>query len=389
MPGWAGSSWYWYRYMASPEERNLPDFASKEAINYWQDVDLYIGGSEHATGHLLYSRFWNKFLKDLGYVSQEEPFKKLINQGMIQGRSNFAYRIIDAQGKGTNTFVSFGLKDQYKTIPVHVDVNIVEQDFMDIEQFKASRPDFSDSEFILENGKYLCGHEVEKMSKSKFNVVNPDDMVERYGADTLRLYEMFLGPLEQSKPWNTNGIEGVFKFLRKYWRLFHNEQFDFAVSEEPATKAELKALHKIIKKVEEDIERFSFNTSVSAFMICVNELGDLKCNKRAILEPLTVVLSSYAPHITEEIWSLLGHGEGTISQATYPAFNPDYLVEDEFAYPVSINGKMKMNLTLSLSLEHADIEKAALADTDVQRYLDGQTPKKVIVVKGKIINLVV
>ena len=389
MPGWAGSSWYWYRYMASPEERNLPGFASKEAINYWQDVDLYIGGSEHATGHLLYSRFWNKFLKDLGYVTHEEPFRKLINQGMIQGRSNFAYRIIDAQGKGTNSFVSFGLKDQYKTTPVHVDVNIVEQDYLDIEQFKASRPDFSNAEFILENGNYLCGHEVEKMSKSKFNVVNPDDIVERYGADTLRLYEMFLGPLEQSKPWNTNGIEGVFKFLRKYWRLFHTEQFDFVISEEPATKAELKALHKIIKKVEEDIERFSFNTSVSAFMICVNELGDLKCNKRTILEPLTVVLSPYAPHITEEIWSLLGRTEGTISQATYPAFNPDYLVEDEFAYPVSINGKMKMNLTLSLSLEPAAIEKAALADADLQRYLDGQTPKKVIVVKGKIINLVV
>ena len=230
MPGWAGSSWYWYRYMASPDERNLPDFASKDAINYWQDVDLYIGGSEHATGHLLYSRFWNKFLKDLGYVNQEEPFKKLINQGMIQGRSNFAYRKIDAQGKGTNTFVSYGLKDQYKTTPVHVDVNIVEQDFLDIEQFKASRPDFADAEFILENGNYLCGHEVEKMSKSKFNVVNPDDMVERYGADTLRLYEMFLGPLEQSKPWNNNGIEGVFKFLRKYWRLFHTDQFDFVIS---------------------------------------------------------------------------------------------------------------------------------------------------------------
>lgn len=389
MPGWAGSSWYWYRYMASPEERNLPDFACKDAINYWQDVDLYIGGSEHATGHLLYSRFWNKFLKDLGYVNQEEPFKKLINQGMVQGRSNFAYRIIDAQGKGTNTFVSFELKDQYKTIPVHVDVNIVEQDFLDIEQFKTSRPDFADAEFILENGNYLCGYEVEKMSKSKFNVVNPDDMVERYGADTLRLYEMFLGPLEQSKSWNTNGIEGVFKFLRKYWRLFHTDQFDFVVSEEPATKAELKALHKIIKKVEEDIERFSFNTSVSAFMICVNELGDLKCNKRAVLEPLNVVLSPYAPHITEEIWSLLGRAEGSISQATYPVFNPEYLVEDEFAYPVSINGKMKMNLTLSLSLEPAAIEKAALANADVQRYLDGQTPKKVIVVKGKIINLVV
>ncbi|MFM6975320.1 MAG: leucine--tRNA ligase [Sphingobacteriaceae bacterium] len=389
MPGWAGSSWYWYRYMASPEERSQLAFAPKEAIDYWQDVDLYIGGSEHATGHLLYSRFWNKFLKDLGYVSVEEPFKKLINQGMIQGRSNFVYRLIDEEGRGTNTFVSYGLKDQYKTIAVHVDVNIVEQDILDLDKFKSFRPDFANAEFILENGKYICGTEVEKMSKSKFNVVNPDDMVERYGADTLRLYEMFLGPLEQSKPWNTNGIEGVFKFLRKFWRLFHDEQMNFRVSDENPTKAELKSLHKIIKKVEDDVERFSFNTSVSSFMICVNELTDLKCNKRQILEPLTVVLSAYAPHITEELWCLLGNEAGSISYAAYPKFNPDFLVEDEFAYPISINGKMRMNLNLSLNLEVPEIEKAVLADADVLRYLDGQTPKKVIIVKGRIVNLVI
>ena len=386
MPGWAGSSWYWYRYM---DAQNDHEFASKTAIDYWQDVDLYIGGSEHATGHLLYSRFWNKFLKDLGYVKVEEPFKKLINQGMIQGRSNFVYRLIDEQGKGTNTFVSFGLKDQYKTVPIHVDVNIVEQDTLDLEKFKTFRPEFANAEFILDNGKYTCGHEVEKMSKSKFNVVNPDDMVERYGADTLRLYEMFLGPLEQSKPWNTNGIEGVFKFLRKFWRLFHDEQMNFAVSDEAPNKAELKSLHKIIKKVEEDVERFSFNTSVSSFMICVNELTDLKCNKRQILEPLCIVLSSYAPHITEELWSLLGHESGSISYAAYPVFHPEFLVEDEFAYPVSINGKMRMNLNLPLSLEVPEIEKAVLENADVQRYLENKTPKKIIVVKGRIVNLVI
>ena len=386
MPGWAGSSWYWYRYM---DAQNDQEFASKAAIDYWQDVDLYIGGSEHATGHLLYSRFWNKFLKDLGYVNVEEPFKKLINQGMIQGRSNFVYRLIDEKGMGTNTFVSYGLKDQYKTTAIHVDVNMVEQDQLDLEKFKNFRPEFAKAEFLLENGKYICGHEVEKMSKSKFNVVNPDDMVERYGADTLRLYEMFLGPLEQSKPWNTNGIEGVFKFLRKFWRLFHDEQHNFKLSEEAPSKAELKSLHKIIKKVEDDIERFSFNTSVSSFMICVNELTDLKCNKRQILEPLTIVLSAYAPHIAEELWSLLGHQPGSISYAEYPKFNPDHLVEDEFAYPISVNGKMRMNLNLPLSLELPEIEKAVLENADVQRYLEGKSPKKVIVVKGRIVNLVV
>ena len=386
MPGWAGSSWYWYRYM---DAQNTGEFASKEAVDYWKAVDLYIGGSEHATGHLLYSRFWNKFLKDMGYVPEEEPFKKLINQGMIQGRSNFVYRVLDANGRGTNTFVSYGLKDQYSTVALHVDVNIVHNDVLDIERFRQFRPDFSDAEFILEQGKYLCGHEVEKMSKSKYNVVNPDDIIEQYGADTLRMYEMFLGPLEQSKPWNTNGIEGVYKFLRKLWKLFHDAAGNFAVSDETPSKAELKALHKIIRKVEEDIERFSFNTSVSAFMICVNELTDLKCNKRSILQDLCVVLHPYAPHITEELWTMLGNEPGTLSYASYPVFNPDYLVESEFAYPISVNGKMRMNLSLPLSLEPAEVEQTVLENADVQRYLDGKPVRKVIVVKGRIVNIVV
>jgi leucyl-tRNA synthetase len=350
---------------------------------------LYIGGSEHATGHLLYSRFWNKFLKDMGKVVEEEPFKKLINQGMIQGRSNFVYRLIDDMGKGTNTFISHGLIKNYKTYPLHVDVNIVENDVLNLNKFKEFRPEFANAEFILENGKYICGVEVEKMSKSKFNVVNPDDLIERYGADTLRMYEMFLGPLEQSKPWNTNGIEGVFKFLRKFWRLFHDADWNFNVNDAEPTKAELKSLHKIIRKVEEDIERFSFNTSVSSFMIAVNELTDLKCNKRAILQNMVVILEPYAPHISEELWVLLGNEAGTLSYATYPKFNPAYLVEDEFSYPVSFNGKMKTNVSLSLSLDVKQIEEAILAHHDVQKYLDGKTPKKVIVVKGRIVNLVI
>lgn len=386
MPGWAGSSWYWYRYM---DAQNEDTFVSKDAVEYWRNVDLYIGGSEHATGHLLYSRFWNKFLKDLGYVPEEEPFKKLINQGMIQGRSNYVYRVLDEAGKGTDTFVSLGLKDQYNTISLHVDVNIVHNDILDLEQFRQFRPDFAQAEFILENGQYRCGHEVEKMSKSKYNVVNPDDIILQYGADTLRMYEMFLGPLEQSKPWNTNGIEGVYKFLRKLWKLFHNAQNEFQVSEEEPSKAEYKALHKIIKKVEEDIERFSFNTSVSAFMICVNELTDLKCNKRAILEQLIIVLHPYAPHITEELWALLGNEEGTLSYASYPKFNPEYLVESEFAYPISVNGKMKMNKSFALDLPADEIEKVLLADADIQKFLDGKPVKKVVYVKGRIINIVI
>ena len=386
MPGWAGSSWYWYRYM---DAHNDKAFASQDALNYWRDVDLYIGGSEHATGHLLYSRFWNKFLKDMGFVPEEEPFKKLINQGMIQGRSNFVYRLLDEEGRGTDTFVSYGLKDQHNTIPLHVDVNIVHNDLLDLEKFRQFRPDFAQAEFILEDGKYRCGHEVEKMSKSKFNVVNPDDIIEQYGADTLRMYEMFLGPLEPSKPWNTNGIEGVYKFLRKLWRLFHNAAMELDISEEEPAKAEYKALHKIIKKVEDDIERFSFNTSVSSFMICVNELTDLKCNKRAILEPLIITLHPYAPHITEELWALLGHQAGTLSYAPYPEFKAEYLVESEFSYPISVNGKVRINKLLSLDLTADEVEKQLLADPDIQKYLEGKPVKKVVYVKGRIINLVI
>lgn len=389
MPGWAGSSWYWYRYMASQKDREKDVFAPADAISYWKDVDLYIGGSEHATGHLLYSRFWNKFLKDWGYVVEEEPFKKLINQGMIQGRSNFVYRIIDGDGRGTNKFVSHGLKSDYTTSALHVDVNIVHNEILDLEKFKAFRPEFANAEFILENGKYICGVEVEKMSKSKFNVVSPDDIIERYGADTLRMYEMFLGPLEQSKPWNTNGIEGVFKFLRKFWKLAHDDDFNFNVSDEEPTKAEYKALHKIIRKVEEDIERFSFNTSVSSFMICVNELTDLKCNKRKIIQDLVIVLAPYAPHITEELWTLLGNAPGTISVAKYPVFNPEYLVENEFSYPISVNGKTRMNLNISLSLSQAEVEEIVLSNEDLKKYLENKTPKKIIFVKGKIINIVI
>ena len=384
MPGWAGSSWYWFRFM---DAKNNKEFASEKAVNYWQDVDLYIGGSEHATGHLLYSRFWNKFLKDLGYVQQEEPFKKLINQGMIQGRSNFIYRLVDANGRGTNTLVSGGLKNKYKTIALHVDVNIVENDVLNIEKFKTSRPEFKDATFILENGKYICGVEIEKMSKSKFNIVNPNDLIEQYGADTLRMYEMFLGPIEQSKPWNTNGIEGVFKFLRKFWRLFHNQNQEFNVSDAQPNKAEFKALHKIIKKVQNDIERFSFNTSVSGFMIAVNELTELKCNKRAILKDLVVVLSPYAPHICEELWSLLGYKN--LSTTTYPLYNEAYLAEDEFSYPISINGKTKINLNLSLTLEAKQAEAIVLSNGQVSSLLNGSAVKKVIFVKGKIINIVV
>jgi leucyl-tRNA synthetase len=386
MPGWAGSSWYWYRYM---DAKNPDFFASKEAIEYWKAVDLYIGGSEHSTGHLLYSRFWNKFLKDLGLVIEEEPFKKLINQGMIQGRSSFVYRVLDEEGKGTNRFVSYGLKEEYKTTALHVDVNIVVNDILNLEKFKASRTEYADADFILEAGKYYCGHEVEKMSKSKFNVVSPDDIIDAYGADTLRMYEMFLGPLEQSKPWNTNGIEGVFKFLRKFWKLFHDNSFNFKVSDERPSPAELKALHKIIKKVEEDIDRFSFNTSVSGFMIAVNELTDLKCNKRAILHDFCIILSPYAPHITEELWEKLGNEPGSLSIAEFPKFNPDYLIENEFTYPVSINGKMRVKLTLPLDLETEEIEKEVLGNIDVLKYLEGKTPKKVIVVKGRIVNIVI
>ncbi len=380
MPGWAGSSWYFFRYMDS---KNDSVFADKAKTDYWGAVDLYIGGSEHATGHLLYSRFWTKFLYDLGVVSIDEPFQKMINQGMIQGRSNFVYRI-----KGTNTFISHGIKDQYETSAMHVDVNIVHNDQLNLDKFKAWRPDLADAEFILEDGKYHCGAEVEKMSKSKYNVVNPDDIIERYGADTLRLYEMFLGPLEQFKPWNTNGIDGVFKFLKKLWNLYHLGSGDFSVSDAPASKEEMKALHKAIKKLEDDMANFSFNTSVSSFMICVNELTALKCNKRKVLEPLAILISPYAPHISEELWSLLGHSS-SITTAQFPEFKEEYLVESNFEYPVMINGKMRAKLNLSLSLSVPEIEKAALEDSNVQKWLEGKAPKKVIIVPGKIVNLVV
>ena len=381
MPGWAGSSWYYLRYMDSQNEQV---FADPAALKYWNQVDLYIGGSEHATGHLLYARFFCKFLFDLGYLTFDEPFKKLINQGMIQGRSNFVYRI-----NGSNQYVSYDLKEQYQTTALHADVNCVENDILNIPKFKASFPEFANAEFILSAGKYHCGFEVEKMSKSKYNVVNPDDIIQRYGADTLRMYEMFLGPLEQSKPWNTNGIEGVHKFLRKFWKLFHNDQFDFQVSNTAATKAENKALHKLIKKVQEDIERFSFNTSVSSFMICVNELQDLKCNSKSVLQDLVVLLSPYAPHISEELWTLLGNAAGSLSTTKFPEYNPEFLVEDEFSYPISINGKTKINLAISLQLDQQSVIDLVLANADVQKYLEGKTPKKVIFVKGKIINLVV
>lgn len=380
MPGWAGSSWYFFRYMDPQNDSMMVD---PEKEKYWGSVDLYIGGAEHATGHLLYSRFWTKFLYDIGVVSIEEPFQKMINQGMIQGRSNFVYR-----QKGTNTFVSYGLKDQYDTSAMHVDVNIVNNDQLNLEKFKAWRPDLADAEFILEEGKYICGAEVEKMSKSKYNVVNPDDIIERYGADTLRMYEMFLGPLEQFKPWNTNGIDGVSKFLKKLWKLYHDQQGVLAVSEEKATKEELKALHKAIKKTEEDLENHSFNTSVASFMICVNELTALKCNKREILEPLAIIISPYAPHIAEELWSLLGHQQ-SIVYARFPQFNEAFLVEDNHEYPVSINGKMRAKISLSLSLSIAEVEQAALADPGVQKWTEGTPPKKVIVVPGKIVNIVI
>jgi len=380
MPGFAGSSAYYIRYMDPKNDRVL---VSPEAVNYWQDVDLYIGGSEHATGHLIYSRFWNKFLYDIGVSVKEEPFKKLINQGMIQGRSNFVYRV-----KGSNKFVSYNLRKEYDTMPIHVDVNIVSNDVLDIEAFKNWNPEFKNAEFILEDGKYLCGWEVEKMSKSFHNVVNPDDLIEKYGADTLRLYEMFLGPLEQAKPWDTNGIEGVFRFIRKLWRLYHNRDNQFEVSQEKPNAEELKVLHKTIKKVGEDIERFSFNTAVSSFMICVNELSDFKCNKREILSPLAVLISSFAPHIAEELWSLLGNKESLVN-AQFPEWKEEYIAEDMVLYPVSFNGKTRFKVELPAGSTPKEVEDAVLQMDDAQKWLQGKSPRKVIVVPGKIVNVVV
>lgn len=440
MPGWAGSSWYYLRY---EDAHNDKEFASKKAIDYWQNVDLYLGGSEHATGHLLYVRFWTMFLKDLGYLNFDEPAKKLINQGMIQGVSNFVYKLAKAASSTIKAgsekdrlplkeiptvFVSKEVYDkitantqdeeqwlalrqllkgiekdfpntrgklrQDLAIQEHVDINLVNSltNELRIEEFKKSKPEYENAIFFPENTKYVCGSEVEKMSKSKLNVINPDEICEKFGADTLRLYEMFLGPLELSKPWNTNGITGVHGFLKKLWRLFYagggKEQSAVSISEDEPTKAEWKALHKAIKKITEDIERFSFNTSVSNFMICVNELTDLKCNKRAILEPLLIILSPYAPHITEELWSVLGHKE-SIAYAPFPEFNEAYLVEDNFAYPISFNGKMRFNIELPLNLSVQEIEKIVMEAEQTKRYLDGKTPKKVIIVPKKIVNIVV
>lgn len=379
MPGFAGSSAYYLRYM---DPHNNNGLVSKEANNYWENVDLYIGGTEHAVGHLIYSRFWNKFLFDLGYVCKNEPFKKLINQGMIQGRSNFVYRI-----KNTNTYVSLNLKDKHDVTPIHVDVNIVSNDILDIEAFRKWRPEFSDAEFILEDGKYICGWAVEKMSKSMWNVVNPDVIVDKYGADTLRMYEMFLGPLEQSKPWDTNGIDGVHKFFRRFWRLYHNANNQFEVSDAEPTAQELKVLHKTIKKITEDIEKFSFNTGVSAFMICVNELTELKCNKRAILEPLCALIASYAPHIAEELWHLLGHST-SVCDAKWPKYDEKYLQESTYTCPVSFNGKTRFTLEIPLNIPQAEVEKIVLADANTLKFLEGKQPKKIIVVPNKIVNIV-
>jgi leucyl-tRNA synthetase len=380
MPGFAGSSGYYLRYM---DPWNNDRYFSKEANDYWQDIDLYVGGDEHAAGHLIYSRFWNMFLFDIGLVCKEEPYKRLINQGKIQGRSSFVYRI-----NGTNTFVSFGLKSQYDTVALHVDIEIVDNDVLDIEAFRNWRAEYKNAEFILENGKYICGWEIEKMSKSKHNVQNPDDLIVKYGADTLRMYEMFLGPVELSKPWDTKGIEGVFRFLKKYWKLFFDENGNFIVTDDAPSPEELKILHKTILKTREDIERFSFNTSVSSFMICVNELTELKCSKRAILEPLNILLASFAPHIAEEIWSWLGHKE-SITYATFPEFNEELIRENTFNYPVSFNGKMRFQLELPIGITPQEAEAAVIAAPESQKWLAGGAPKKVIFVPKKIINVVV
>ena len=378
MPGFAGSSAYYLRYM---DPRNEQALVGKEANEYWRHVDLYIGGTEHATGHLIYSRFWNKFLFDLGAVCEDEPFRRLVNQGMIQGRSNFVYRI-----KNTNTFVSFGIKDQYDVQSIHVDVNIVSNDKLDLEAFKAWQPDFHNAEFILEDGQYVCGWAIEKMSKSMHNVVNPDTIIERYGADTLRFYEMFLGPLEQSKPWDTNGIDGVHRFLKKLWNLYWAGD-SVKVTDEAASKDELKSLHKLIKKVTADIENFSFNTSVSAFMICVNELTSLATSKREILKPLLILLSPYAPHIAEELWHAIGE-EGSVVTAEWPELNEAYLVEDNFTYPVSFNGKTRFMLSLPATLTPQEVEAAVLSAPEAEKWLEGKTPRKVIVVPKRIVNIV-
>jgi len=380
MPGWAGSSWYFLRYM---DPTNDGEFCGKEKSDYWGQVDLYIGGAEHAVGHLLYSRFWTKFLYDRGFIGFDEPFKKMINQGMILGRSNFVYRI-----KDTNTFVSFDKRKEHKTIRLHVDIRIVDNDVLDVEAFKNWRKEYSDAEFILsDDGKYLCGNEVEKMSKSKYNVQTPDELVEKFGADTLRLYEMFLGPLEQFKPWDTKGINGVHNFIRKFWRLVHDDENNFLVSDDKPTQENHKTLHKTIKKVEEEINRHSFNTVVSTFMICVNELTEQKCNSREIVSDFTILLSSYAPHISEEIWNKLGN-ENSVTIAEFPKFNESYLVEDQINYPVSFNGKMRFKILLDAELTKDEVEDEVMKHEKTAHYLDGKSPKKVIVVQKRIVNIV-
>ncbi len=380
MPGYAGSSWYFLRYM---DPKNNQTFCDRKASDYWGQVDVYIGGTEHAVGHLLYSRMWTKVLYDLGFIGFDEPFKKLVNQGMIQGSSRFVYRV-----KGTNTFVSAGLKDQHETDELHVDVNLVDGMELNMEAFKKWKPDFANVDFIVENEKYICGSEVEKMSKSKYNTVNPDDLVLKYGADTFRMYEMFLGPIEQSKPWDTKGIEGVHRFLRKLWRLFNDDLKGKVWNEEKATDAELKVLHRTIKKIESDTENFSFNTAVSAFMVCVNELGELKCSKKEVLEKLLILLTPYAPHIAEELWSQLGN-HGSVLDAAYPVFENKYLVETNKEYPVSVNGKVRTNINISLSAEQSEVEKVVLEDAVIQKWLEGKSPKKIIFVKGKMVNIVI
>ncbi len=380
MPGFAGSSAYFIRYM---DPHNNSQLVSKEAIHYWENVDLYVGGSEHATGHLIYARFWNMFLYDIGVATREEPFKKLINQGMIQGRSNFVYR-----EKGSNRFVSYNLRDHYNTMPIHVDVNIVDNDILDLEAFRKWNPEYKDAEFVLEGGKYVCGWEVEKMSKSLHNVVNPDELIEKYGADTLRLYEMFLGPIEQAKPWDTKGIEGVFRFIRKLWRLWHDKNNELSVSDQPATEKEKKILHKTIKKVSNDIERFSFNTAVSAFMVCVNELTDAGCNKREILEPLAVMVSSFAPHIGEELWHLLGK-EGSIATTEFPEWDENLVADAVVVYPVSFNGKTRFKIELPADTPREEVEKIVMEAPEAKKWLQDKQVRKVIVVPGKIVNVVI
>ena len=385
MPGFAGSSAYYLRYM---DPTNTNELVSSDVANYWTNVDLYLGGSEHATGHLIYSRFWNKFLFDLGTAKTEEPFERLVNQGMIQGRSNFVYRVKDSD-KEAPLFVSLNLKDQYDTTPIHVDVNIVSGDVLDIEAFKAWRPEFKNAQFVLENDKYVCGWAIEKMSKSMFNVVNPDMIVERYGADTLRLYEMFLGPLEQSKPWDTNGIDGCHRFLKKFWGLFfdNRDSDQLAINNEPATKEQLKSVHKLIKKITADIENFSFNTAVSAFMICVNELSQLKCHNKELLEQVVILLNPFAPHISEELWSLLGH-TNSVCDATWPQVNEAYLVEDEQQLTISFNGKARFQMNFAATASSDEIQAITLQDERTIKYIDGKTVVKVIVVPKKIVNIV-